>query len=152
MHDIIKFPHPDNKVALPTVPLISLMKARSFREYNQQFVTPLPPLYFITEEFEAGIDKYNSGCIQRAVDFLNRDNAQVLVKNRLMIAHKMPDSEIKLWSQTIFCQFYKGESFLFRYRLHGQSGKTSETIEITKLWLRNEQRRRYNSYEEYLKS
>jgi hypothetical protein len=91
MSEVIKFPSSDlfQKAESPRTPLISLMKANSFSEYNKQFLITRQIIWRNSDELEAE----NKGNIQRAVDFLNRDNAEIPIKNRLIIAHKMPDGE-----------------------------------------------------------
>jgi hypothetical protein len=155
MSDIIKFPAPgtfpgttDKLSSPPTTPLISLAKATSFAEYNNQFL----PLHrqekvFTIKSTDDDEDHLNDTQRQRVLAYLNRDNAEVALKNRLIIAHKMPNGEVKQWSRTTFYQFYHHETVLFTNYPFSAS-----TVYIAKLWLHLPDHRRYNSYDEYLRS
>ena len=150
MSDVIKFPNTTNQIhtALPKSLLISLLKARSFEEYNNQFIDPNYVKTIVINDDSNGAQLFNSTSKQGVTDYLNRDNAEVLHKNRIVIAHKISGENIYLWSKTAFCQFYKHETIMLFYGFQF----CRKSFEIAKLWLESPQRRRYNSYDEYLKS
>lgn len=131
-------------------PIISLMKATSFHEYNAQFIDK--------DAYEKAIlsndymNSVNRDSWRRAIDYLNRDNAQVLKNGRLIIAHKFTNGQVQDWSQKTFREYYKHEK-VYVFSLYGASAMVqSKYEEITPIWLSSPLRRRYNSYEEYLKS
>lgn len=144
MTDTIKFPNSNSSpLSSPKQFLISLQKAKSFEEYNNQFMDKDQIKQIIVGDIECS--PFNTTSRQRANDYLNKDNAEVLRKNRILIAHKKD----QLWSKTAFCQYYKHETVpLFTYGNHRFYLKG---FEIAKLWLEHSLRRRYDSYEAYLK-
>jgi hypothetical protein len=135
----------------PAARIISLMKATSFQEYNEQFLDK--------NAFERAVlsndymNSFNRDSWRRAIEYLNRDNAQVLKNGNLIIAHKFPDGQVQDWSQKTFREYYKHEKV---YVIGFQNGAScllkSQYEEITPIWLSSASRRRYNSYDEYIKS
>lgn len=135
----------------PAALLVSLMKATSFQEYNAQFVD--------NNCYERAVlnydymNSFNLDSWRRAIEYINRDNAQVLKNGRLIIAHKFTNGQIQDWSQKTFREYYKHEMVYAFSLQNGVSGLVQSThAEITPIWLKSSSRRRYNSYEEYLKS
>ena len=133
-------------------PLISLMKAKTFKEYNDQFRDlRYHGSYWANSESEEYNKEFCHASSLRAIKYINRDNAQVLVKAGLRIAHKMPDGQIQLWTNATLRDFYSHEYYPApHYFTSGDIGR--KDAPIIKMWLKHPDRRRYDSYEEYIKS
>ena len=81
MSDIIKFPNtPNNSQIPPKQVIISLSKPRSFEAYNNQLIDhDYARTIMIKNDLDAA-QLFNSTSNQRSIDYLNRDNDEVLRK------------------------------------------------------------------------